>query len=512
MVSAVDRPLPPVSSLRSSILTTWTFVSCLLRTLQAMTLYMYSGEQVGNGRHAVPDAPKLYSLELDSRSYERLRRQESLLVDFTEFLNNIVWLLEQACGAGRQAPSLRPSAGGETADAIARRTFRAVLCGAAGSVAVSSSITLQIKEHTAFRELAHLTLPIQENTDKGMAKFLSSRLRELTWENQRCRATIEELERDSTALEEQLSAAQQQMSADTSILSNEASTWKTQCDMLRSQVASAKDQNGFLKEQLRVAETGAARDKAQLAEAEAARAAMQEETAELREKVESHARININLEETRSHHEREIARLRDLCEGYKSASDMADARVEDWKRMAKSHEEQAGKMSREIQILEQKLAKTSHELEQARKHSHESEHRATQRDALMQTQEEALKSAQSRVTDLQQQQRALEAQLDDARKHLDEAKAQATETAKKCENSEKMIVWLNKQLTSIQLGGGGVSTNGGGNANGTGPVNKGGGSANGVMAAANLTPSPVRETQPRSRLARAGSFRDSIAI
>ena len=97
------------------------------------------------------------------------------------------------------------------------------------------------------------------------------------------------------------------------------------------------------------------------------------------------------------------------------------------------------------------------------------------------------------MTDLQQQQRALEAQLDDARKHLDEAKAQATETAKKCENSEKMIVWLNKQLTSIQLGGGGVPTNGGGNANGTGPVNKGGGSANGGDG------SSQSDTKPRTR-------------
>jgi predicted nucleic acid-binding Zn-ribbon protein len=479
-----------------------------------MTLYMYSGEQSGNeryGRQAPYDAPKLYSLELDSRSYERLRRQESLLVDFTEFLNNIVWLLEQTCGAGKETGVLRPSPGQAPADPKARRTFRAVLGVGAESASVSSSITLQIKEHTAFRELAHLTLPIQENTDRGMAKFLSRRLSELAWENQQCRTTIDGLEQESRALEEQLTAVQQQMSAGTSLHSNEASTWKMQCDMLRSQVASAKDQQELLKEQLRVAETGAARDKALLAEAEVARTALREETAELREKMESHARTNTNLEETRSHHEREIARLRDLCEGYKSASDMADARVEDWKRMAKSHEEQAGKISRELQALEQKLAKAHHELEQTRNLSHESEHRAAQRDALMQTQEEALKSAQSRVTDLQQQQRVLEAQLDDARKHLDGAKTQAAETAKKYENSEKMIVWLNKQLTSIQLGGGSSATgNGSGNFNGPGSGKGGGGATvdgtgpGNVMpgASSNHTPSPI---QPRSRLARVGS-------
>ncbi len=478
-----------------------------------MTLYMYSGEQVGNerhGRHAAYDAPKLYSLELDSRSYERLRRQESLLVDFTEFLNNIVWLLEQVRGAARETRVLHPSADQAT-EAAARRTFRAVLCGGAESLSQSSPTTLQIKEHTAFRELAHLTLPIQENTDKGMARFLSSRLTELVRENQQCRDTIDGLEQESRALEEKLAAAQQQMSADTNMHSNEASTWKMQCDMLRSQVASIKDQNEFLKGQLRVAETGAARDKVLLAEAEATRTALREESAALREKMETNVRTQANLEETRTHHEREIARLRDLCEGYKSASDMADARVEDWKRMAKSHEEQAGKMSRELQALEQKLAKANHEVEQTRKHSHESEHRAAQRDALMQTQEEALKSAQSRVTDLQQQQRVLEAQLDDARKHLEESKTQAAETAKKYENSEKMIVWLNKQLTSIQLGG--SSANGSGTVSGAGTVS-GSGTGRGVgngagpgkggpPAAANHTPSPVQ--LPRSRLARASS-------
>jgi len=129
----------------------------------------------------------------------------------------------------------------------------------------------------------------------------------------------------------------------------------------------------------------------------------------------------------------------------------------------------------------------------------------------MQTQEEALKSAQSRVTDLQQQQRVLEAQLDDARKHLDGAKTQAAETAKKYENSEKMIVWLNKQLTSIQLGGGSSATgNGSGNFNGPGSGKGGGGATvdgtgpGNVMpgASSNHTPSPI---QPRSRLARVGS-------
>ena len=478
---------------------------------------MYSGEQGGREGRGPSDAPKLYSLELDVRSYERLRRQESLLVDFTEFLNNMVWLLEQACGGGGEVVGRQSRVSSNAPEAGERRTFRAVLCDRGDAQLGSGSTTLQIKEHTAFRELAHLTLPVEENTDRGMVKFLSGRLHELVCENQRYQTKIAALEQDGRVLEQQLAAMQQQMSADTSLHSNEASSWKMQCDMLRSQVASMKEQHAFLKEQTRVAEAGASRDKSQLVEAEATCASLRAEVAELLERVESSERANSTLEEDKVHNEREVARLRDLCEGYKSASGMADARVEDWKRMAKSHEEQASTLSQEVQTLERKLSKATHELEQARKHVRDLEHRAAQRDSLMQTQEEALQSAQSRVSDLQQQQRLLEAQLDDARKQIDDSKVQAAEAAKKCENSEKMIVWLNKQLTSIQLGGSGGSIpaikngtrheTGSGCANGKGntapapaPLSTKAGDVHGVIKTS--TPSPL---QPRSRLARSGA-------
>jgi len=458
-----------------------------------MTLTMYAEQGPSSS------SPALYSLDLDVSSYERLRRQESLLVDFTEFLNNMVWLLEQACGgggasgaggAGGAGAHLHGALNGNTTQPInamgpasstlhtipravshpahpshsshTARSFRAVLCClAGGATSATSSATssatplhLQIKEHTAFRELAHLTLPIQTNTDKGMARFLALRLKELTDDNQRCRATIASLEQDGRALEQQLSALHDQVSADTSLHSNEASNWKMQCDMMHAQVVNANEQNDFLREKVRAAEAAAASDNLRLTTAETACKTMRDEIQRLKKETESSARTSAALQDAKLHNERELSRLRDLCEGYKSASDTADARVEDWKRMAKSHEEQAAKVGREAQQLERKLAQTTQELEQARKRLHETEHRAAQRDALMQTQEEALQSAQSRVTDLQQQQRALEAQVEEARKQAEEATQRESEAAKKSENSEKMIVWLNKQLTNIQLKGG----------------------------------------------------------
>lgn len=495
-----------------------------------MTLTMYAEGSAAASpalSASVLESPTLYSLDLDVSSYERLRRQESLLVDFTEFLNNMVWLLQQACSTGplhvsrnRQGNPGKPTADSSstsTASLQNTRTFRASLCSMAGGAtggmtgtATPASIAhhtshhahthLQIREHTAFRELAHLTLPIQSNTDKGMAKFLGLRLQELTDDNQRCRATIASLEQDGRALEKQLSALQDRVSADTNLHSNEASNWKMQCDMMHAQIVNAKEQHEFLREKLRAAEAGAASDKLQLAGAEATCTTMRDEIHHLKKELETTGRANVALQDAKLHGDREVSRLRDLCEGYKSASDTADARVEDWKRMSKDHEEHAAKVVREAQQLERKLAKTSQELEQVRTRLTETEQRATQRDALMQTQEEALQSAQRRVTDLQQQHRALEAQLEDARKQLEDTTKREAEVVKKSENSEKMIVWLNKQLTNIQLGGGtGVvgSMAGGAVSGGKGSF---GGSAMKVK-----TPSPASHSQSRSRLARSGS-------
>jgi chromosome segregation ATPase len=388
------------------------------------------------------DERKLYSLELDAKSYERLRRQEALLVDFSEFLGNTVWLLEQASSSSLHQESLAFS----SLPSTSKRRFKALLREQQGK--------LDLLECNAFRELAHLTLPVQANSDRGMAKFLSFRLNELVQENSRLSAKVDGLEREGQQLRQALSSLQEQISADTSQHSSESSSWKIQCDMLQSQVINAKEHHEFLKEKARLAETAEVKAKNTLSTTEQELVKAKEEVCELRATVDSLEIKATSLEDIKNHCEGEVTRLKELCDSYKSASGTADARVEDWKRMAKSHEARATTIGKEAKDVEQKLTKTIQELSDARKRAHDSEERAAQRDKLMKTQEEALRTAQGRVSDLQEHIRELEGQVDEEKKQLEEAKKRESEASKKSENCEKMIVWLNKQLTSIQLSGG----------------------------------------------------------
>jgi chromosome segregation ATPase len=90
---------------------------------------------------------------------------------------------------------------------------------------------------------------------------------------------------------------------------------------------------------------------------------------------------------------------------------MADARVDDWKRMSKTHEKQSQETAEKIKALEEKIAQLSRDAAHANQELHDIQARSHQREDLMQTQEEALKSAQERVTDLQQNNKKLEQQL-----------------------------------------------------------------------------------------------------
>ena len=364
---------------------------CVL-LLQAVVMYMhtYNPSDVG----FVAEKNRLYSMEVDVRSYERLRRDEKLLVDFSAFRSNLVWLLEQSCVLQKD---------GEIMTHAKEKRFRVVLHEQQGK--------LEFLEFNAFRELSHLKLCIQSNSDKGTAKYLSFRLQEVMEENMSLHQKIESLEQNGRQMHQEVSKLQDRLSADTYHRSNEASTWKIQCDMLHTQIDHAKEQHEFLKGKLEAALSAEEEATRSLSDKDGKLSRANDEIQRLHATIESFERSNVSLEDMKSNNEKEIERLKALCDGYKSASDMADARVEDWKRMASSHEEQATKRAQAIHHMEKKISKLSQELSEAKAASHTHEKRLHQREELMEAQEQALSSAQARVSDLQQQHRHLEQQL-----------------------------------------------------------------------------------------------------
>ncbi|KAI8101416.1 hypothetical protein M9435_001522 [Picochlorum sp. BPE23] len=427
---------------------------------ESMRLYMYqqSEDDTISGTSSLhgEGGAKLFSAELDGRSFERIRREEKLLVEYQQFLQNVVCLFEQAyawtdCSRqGLQSVPYQTLDHGTTNQAASqtesRQKFRIVL-----HIAGHGQCKLEFLECNAFRELAHLTLSLQANSDAGMNSFLLFRLREIMEENETLLSTIETLRRDGDAVREQLTAVHHQRSADTNQYSTETSSLKIQCDMLKSQVSNANDQCELLKNKLHDLESTNLSLHKELSSKEQDMESLREQTKRLNDTIESYKRNSVSAEEITSQSSREISRLKELCEGYKCASDMADARVDDWKRMSKTHEKQSQERAEKIKALEEKIAQLSRDAAHANQELHDIQARSHQREDLMQTQEEALKSAQERVTDLQQNNKKLEQQLETVQKKLELAQKQEKESVQKAQNNEKMIVWLNKQLTSIQL-------------------------------------------------------------
>ena len=430
------------------------------------------GEEDGFGHNPSHTSPNgvLYCVDLDVNMYERIRREEALLVDFQEFLNNVVWLLEQS-SVGLHGKTVTMSASSSMNDDgdddrhriqhhqmsyglrnHKKEQYRAVLQASNGNTkGVGAPMTLQFLESNAFRELVHLTLRVEPKSEKRMNAFLLYRLREVIDENAHLTGTVESLKADGDSMQSQLSLMHQQMSADSSHRSNEATHYKIQCDLLQSQLMNATENHEYLKERVKTAEESARAATTALEAKEADMARAQEEIKRLQAHVESYERRKVALEDLKAHGETELKRLKELCEGYKAASYMADARVEDWKRMAKTHEEKGLEKSQLIQSLEAKVSKVSEELSESNaRHAHREE-KLTQKMQLLETQEAALREAQSRVSDLQQQNRKLEQEVSKNKALMEQAQDSAQEAVKKAQSSEKMIVWLNKQLTSIQL-------------------------------------------------------------
>jgi len=443
---------------------------CFMLFVQSVTIYMY-GEEDGFGQNPIHGTHQnggvLYCVDLDVNMYERIRREEALLVDFQEFLNNVVWLLEQSSTGVHARTMVNPCVLNdddhhhhETQNhqipyglrKHKKEQYRAVIhTNTNNNGGLGAPMTLQFLESNAFRELVHLTLRVEPKSEKRMNSFLLYRLREVIDENVHLTRTVESLKADGDSMQSQMSLMHQQMSADSNTRSNEATHYKIQCDLLQSQLLSATEKHEYFKERVKTAEEAARAATTALEGKEGEMVRAQEEIKRLQAHIESYERRKVALEDLKAHGETELKRLKELCDGYKAASDMADARVEDWKRMAKRHEEEGEKKSQLIQNLEAKVWKVSEELSQANaRHAHREE-KLTQKMQLLETQETALREAQARVSDLQQQNRNLEQEISKNKSLLEQAQDSAQEAVKKAQSSEKMIVWLNKQLTSIQL-------------------------------------------------------------
>lgn len=125
----------------------------------------------------------LYSLDVSETDYPALKRDQSLLVDFTTFPNHFIDLVEgcRVMPSSSSPSSLPPSSTAELRPKyLARLTIPSSSSSSSTTTTSPSSGTFAIVEATLFKELTHLSLSFCPPTDHALKVYLATRLRHLT--------------------------------------------------------------------------------------------------------------------------------------------------------------------------------------------------------------------------------------------------------------------------------------------------------------------------------------------
>ena len=209
---------------------------------------------------------------------------------------------------------------------------------------------LEFLECNAFKELPHLTLHLKPSTDVTIRQYLSFRMTEIRKENMALqqKLVVMEQERDRAIVE--LETRCKQVAADSSQHSSVASSLRVECDIANSKLSSAQERIDQLALKLQES-TSSLQDALKRAQQHEFQLKRAEEDGEaykiqLEQMKELYSKANIDREN-------EVARSREICNGYKAACEQAESRVEDWRKLASVHEEKASQMQVRLQELSQ---------------------------------------------------------------------------------------------------------------------------------------------------------------
>lgn len=176
----------------------------------------------------------LYILDVGEQDFHNLRREQSLLVDFTVFPAKMIELLELC---RKETNTLSQSISLDGIASFSSSNFLAKLDTATG--------LLSVVEVNMFKQLTHISLQMRQGNDAAVKSYLASRLQHTLSLNQRLSAELE----DKSALCFELSTKVQDL---TESLQNERAgrvlereSWRAstaqECSDLRTQAHQAQD-------------------------------------------------------------------------------------------------------------------------------------------------------------------------------------------------------------------------------------------------------------------------------
>lgn len=477
-------------------------------------------------------------MDILEQHYGRVREDEQLLVDFPGFADKVAWLLQQCCGpetrthdnacfelsSGASYPAGtvlgQPKAYHTAAPAAAAMVppggacrFRAIL-----QVAGAGAGTFKLVETNTFKDLPHLTLQLRAGTDAstkqvrqllretslpaarlhlysylftfltpiylGAFQFLAFRLGEVKAECAQLTASLHEMHAAKNGLEAELRntqvAAARASEEHIKQLENSGTTIKD----LKTRLEAAEASSKALSEQLAAlhAEHAAARERIFSLEEEGAElaSAKSELEVELAERLTQLQEATVRAEGA----EAAAGQVAQRCQGFEAALRQADMRIEEWKKMAAGHESKASDTAAEVVSLRDRCAATAQEnakLMQQLQEKIEAVAKAEKETAQVR---DALYKAEYTASEAGKKRAKAEEAAEIAQKAANKAAAELEETKTKVQSNDKMIAWLNKQLTAAQL------NTGNGNSRPRGPS----GSSVAPSAAAPLSSMPSAAT------------------
>ena len=249
-------------------------------------------------------------------------------------------------------------------------------------------------------------------------------------------------------------------------------------ELRNTQIAAAKSSEDYIKK-LKTAETSISELQCRLEISETSSKNLSEQLATLhaehaaaKERISALEAETMHLTEARSEIEVELAeRLTELrevtvraegaeaaagqvaqrCQGFEAALRQADMRIEEWKTTASTQEAQSARLAEELVSLKERSAAAAQDKTALIQKLEEKSEIATKAESETARIRKTLDIAENTATEAQKKLAEAEEIASAAKIAARKAETELEETKKKVESNDKMIAWLNKQLTAAQL-------------------------------------------------------------
>ena len=454
----------------------------------------------------------LHSLVVTEDSFQRLKHDQSILVDFTDFPSHLIALLDQCIQAKQDVqPKFlcvlntskpKPAAWDSLDDETSSEKSSAEKAAIKELFPLVGTSVVGIVETNQFKHLCHISMKFQPGNDTRIKEYLSQRLSEvraansvLTSQLGQSRENVAQLSSDLKYLKEDFASEQQARKEQNTHWSAEKQTLLTDCkEELMSEVSELKkkhekekaaleaefkavrdqlsDSNSKLDERVRNLQDekfsldAKSREPAVKVESlESDLKLSRELESELKqsnldldsgkhqaEKQANHLMLKVaSLEATMKEKEALITTLKDQQHAGEQSTSALQGSFAEMKLALQRAEERATLSAQEVNKGNQIIDKLQNDLKSARSKAKLKSQVITQQENLLQEKQSAMDKLGRDAMVMKSQMEALSSEKSTLTSQCDDQKEKLKEAKKVLGQNQQMIQWLNNQINESQI-------------------------------------------------------------